>query len=160
MKIRFVRQTLPEFVASLIEVQSLDELYAAIRQEKNLSEDFGLEEALKINPYNEYVAPEASFGRNFQIYVIGIGLIGFCDSTLKALQPSVKKFVAPKGPYRIDNRYLDHTCCYSAAIVREPTEQEKKNGKTSPVKIVDCAAGNARMIRDALNVYHSLNHKS
>lgn len=160
MKVRFVRQTLPEFVASLIEVNTMDELFAAVRKEKSLDEEFGLEEAVKINPYKEYVHPEASFGTNYQIFVVGVGLIGFCDGPLKNLQPITEKRKAPEGPYRIDARRLEHTCCWSSSIVRPPNESEKKAGITRDVKVLDCDAGNARLIRDALNAYHTLNKKA
>lgn len=157
MKVRFVRDSFVYYVASQISVTTEEQLYDAIRAEKKLAKDFVLNaENVKISPAKE---SDTAFDPRYQIYVLEVGLIGFCDGPLKNIQES-NKVSTPEGPYYIDTDYVEHTCCWNSAIVRPRTEQEKKQGLTRPLRILECTKEEARMIRDALNLYHNIQEQN
>ena len=158
MKIRFIRDALTAYLASQIEVDSVAELYAALRKEKNLSEDFDLENKLKISPASEEIHDPALVPL-YQIYVVDVGLLGFSNGPLKDIQEKHKEPI-PQGPYRIDTDRAEHKCCWNSAIVRPPNAEEKRLGIKTDVRILECGKEHARLIRDALNAYHTLNKKA
>lgn len=157
MKVRFVRDSFVYYIASQISVDTDEQLFDAIRTEKKLAKDFILNaENVKISPAKE---PDTAFDPRYQIYVLQIGLVGYCDGPLKDIQEK-NKVPVPEGPYYIDTDRAEHTCCWNSAIVRPPTEQEKKQRINIPVRILECSKADARMIRNALNTYHNLQNQN
>lgn len=157
MKVRFVRDSFVYYIASQISVTTEEQLFDAIRTEKKLAPDYILNtENVKISPAKE---PDTAFDPRYQIYVLELGLIGFCDGPLKDIQES-KKVLVPEGPYYIDTDRAEHGCCWNSAIVRALTEKEKKSGITLPIRILECSKENARMVRNALNTYHNIQEQN
>ena len=155
MKVRFLREQLTAYIASQINVESVAELIDAIRIEKNLPPDFVIDEVTLITSPAKETDP--GLIPTYQIYVPEIGLIGFCNGPLSSIQEK-SKTPLPQGPYFIDVDRAEHRCCWNSAIVRQRTEQEKKEGQERPARILECRKENAKEIRDALNFYHT--HRS
>jgi hypothetical protein len=152
MKVRFLRDRLTAYIASQIEVETVEELHNAIRREKNLPPDFDLAGKIHINR-----TPDADPGLTptYQI-VFELRLIGYCDGPLKDIQDKVKTPL-PEGPYYIDTNRVEHTCCYRSAVVRRLTDAEKKTGKHfhSTLRIAEGDKQTMKLVRDALNFYHT-----
>lgn len=153
MKVRFRKPKIEDFAASLITVETADELFAAIRRELNLPNEFDVHSALRVRPYKEYVHPEISFDRNVELHLNGYGLIGFCDGLLKTIKPP-RKAVAEilKGPFYIDEGRTEHGCCWSSMIMRRSPGNERTNSKEGATLYTECDAANAVFICNALNV--------
>lgn len=157
MKVRFIRSNPQDFIDGLFEVSTQEQLFDQIRRERSLSDDFDIEEAIKITQYKEYVDPRIAFEKTYQIFVIGVGLVGFCDGALKTITPQEKE-VAPEGPYYIDPK-VEHGCCWSRSIYRPPNAQEIKEGIKNPIRVLECDASDAKFIRNAMNVAWSAKEK-
>lgn len=138
MKLRFTRRDPQEFVDTLCEVHTLSELHCKLKAEGDLTPDCDVSEACKITLYADYVDPRISFGKkNFMITCYGL-IIGFADSDLSSLQPEdTKENIEQSAPvakeeFYIDNRRVEHSCCWSAMIMRDGklyTECDKANAK-------------------------------
>lgn len=155
MKLRFTRPDPKDFVATLCEVHTLSELHCKLIAEGDLTPDCDVTEACKITLYEDYVNPLISFGKkNYMITCYGL-IIGFADSDLSSLpdegtQEKIEESVpVEKEEFYIDNKRVEHGCCWSAMIMRD--------GKL----YTECDKANAKFICKALNdAYRALDAKN
>lgn len=150
MQIRFIRQTILEFIDTLQTVETTSDLHSVIRAEKALPPDYSIGAALSLRPYTEFVDPRISFEKNYAIYIGGTH-IGFADSTLKDL---VRDIVHEPVQHAGDVYYVDlkrPACCFTATIMRRRTHAEKRLGLTAPEVYLQINKQFAHFTCEALN---------